>query len=485
MTNQAEIVQRWQLISPYLNRQQRSLWAAAEAEVIGRGGCHMLARVTGVAPQTISNWKQRIKLTKTALAGSLIPIKTTFPKCKDRTEANDPKLQAALKLVLAEEVTRNPTGRKNCVRSSLGTLNRHLKENGHCVKPSTVARLLRKLGYVLKKTNGRKLTETRDPEIETALENMLSEEIAGDPMGRQRWIRSSLRNLSKRLEEQGHNACTHTVARLLRKLGYSLQVAKKKQAGSQHPDRNQQFEYIRELKSRFLRENRPVISIDTKKKELVGNYRREGKNWRRAPLEVDAYFPSYRQCVAVPFGIYDVGQNAGYVTVGISGNTSEFAVNCLENWWRHYGKSTYPDADRVLILADGGGGNGYNLRTWKKDLQNKLCDVFGLAITVSHYPPGCSKWNPIEYRLFSHISINWAGQPLRSLEAMLAFIRGTTTKAGLKVEARLDQGIYPKGRKVTERELGALTLSAHDVCPRWNYTLTPRPSRQPTSSCLG
>jgi hypothetical protein len=330
------------------------------------------------------------------------------------------------------------------------------------------------LRYSLKKTTGRKLTEVKDPKIESALQNMLSEEIAGDPMGCQRWIRSSLRNLSKRLEEQGHQACTHTVARLLRKMGYSLQVAKKKQAGAQHPDRDEQFRYIAALKAQFLGEGLPVISIDTKKKELIGNYRREGKSWRREPLEVDSYFAGYAQCVAVPFGIYDLAQNVGHVTVGISCNTAEFAANCLESWWRLHGRLAYPHGDRVLILADGGGGNGYNLRTWKKDLQDRLCDAFGLTVTVSHYPPGCSKWNPVEYRLFSHISINWAGQALRSLDAMLAFIRGTTTTAGLKVKAHLDQGIYRKGRKVTERQMNELTLSAHDVCPRWNYTLTPR-----------
>jgi hypothetical protein len=321
---------------------------------------------------------------------------------------------------------------------------------------------------------GRNLTEVNDPRIEIDLERMLSDEVAGDPMSRQKWVRSSLRHLSRRLKERGHRACTHTVARLLRKMGYSLRVAKKKQAGAQPPDRDAQFRYIATLKARFLEEKLPVISVDTKKKELIGNYRQEGKSWRKEPLEVDSYFASCAQCVAVPFGIYDVAQNAGYVTVGISCNTSEFAVSCLERWWRLHGRSAYPRGDRLLILADGGGGNGYNLRTWKKDLQERLCDAFDLTVTVSHYPPGCSKWNPVEYRLFSHISMNWAGQPLRSLDVMLAFIRGTTTTAGLKVEAHLDREIYRKGRKATDSQLKELALSTHDVCPRWNYTLAPR-----------
>lgn len=401
MANRSEILRRWRLLSPYLNRRQRSLWAAAEAEAIGYGGCVLLSNVTGISKQTISAGMRKLRLTKMASAGSLIRVQ----------------------------------------RSS---------------------------------RVGRKLAELKDPDIEPALERMLSDEVAGDPMGCQKWVRSSLRHLSKHLKEQGHQAGISTVARLLRKMGYSLRVNKKKQAGAQHPDRDQQFRYIAVLKAQFLGEGLPVISVDTKKKELIGNYRREGESWRRKPIEVDSYFASYAQCVATPFGIYDIDQNTGFVTVGISNNTSEFAVNCLESWWSLHGRSAYPHADRLLVLADGGGANGYNLRTWKKDLQDRLCDAFGLTVTLSHYPPGCSKWNPVEYRLFSHISINWAGQPLRNLDVMLAFIRGTTTTAGLKVEARLDQGIYRKGRKVTDRQLKELALSTHDVCPRWNYTLTPR-----------
>src|SRR5262249_15138845 len=279
---------------------------------------------------------------------------------------------------------------------------------------------------------------------------------------------------SKRLKEEGHQACTHTVARILRKMGYSLQVNKLKQAGAQSPDRDTQFKYIAALKAQFLRKGLPVISIDTKKKELIGNYKRPGKSWRKEPIEVDAYFASYAQCVVTPFGIYDVGENVGYITIGISHNTAEFAVNCVVEWWKSHGRFCYPNCIRLLILADGGGGNGYNLRSWKKDLQDKLCDPFGLTVTVSHYPPGCSKWNPVEYRLFSPISMNWAGQPLRDLDTMLAYIRGTTTCTGLRVEARIDRAIYRKGRKVTSHEFKELALSKHEPCPAWNYTLKRR-----------
>ena len=310
--------------------------------------------------------------------------------------------------------------------------------------------------------------------LQPALERMLSDEVAGDPMTSKRWVRRSLRHLSKELKEEGHQACTHTVARLLRKMGYSLHFNKKSHFSAPSPDRDAQFRYIATLKAQFLEQRLPIISIDTKKKELIGNYKRDGRNWSKEPIEVDSHFASQRQCVAVPFGIYDVGRNLGCVTVGISHNTAEFAVNCLVNWWNRYGKSAYTQSDRILILADGGGGNGYNLRSWKKDLQDKICDAFGLTVTVSHYPPGCSKWNPVEYRLFSQISMNWAGKPLRDLDTMLAYIRGTATTTGLMVEAHLDQEIYRKGRQVTKRQMNELRLSSHDICPTWNYTISPR-----------
>jgi len=251
---------------------------------------------------------------------------------------------------------------------------------------------------------------------------------------------------------------------------------KKRRAGASCPHRDEQFQYIHDLKAHFIEKGLPVISIDAKKKEMIGDYYKPGKTWRKTPIEANAFFPSSRKCLAVPFGVYDVSRNTGYVTVGISANTPQFAINCVTSWWRLHGQTNYPNADRLLILADAGSSNNPKFKAWKMDLQDHLSDAFGLTITVSHYPPGCSKWNPIEHRLFGQISRNWAGRPLRSLAEMLAFIRGTTTTTGLKVEAELDQEVYSRGRKVTNQQLNTLVLTKHDVCPQWNYTLSPRPN---------
>jgi hypothetical protein len=322
---------------------------------------------------------------------------------------------------------------------------------------------------------GRKHVETKDPEIIPALERMVTDEVAGEPMTEQRWVRSSLRHLSKRLADEGHRACTHTVAKLLRQIGFSLKVNKKRQAGSDCPGRDEQFEYIAAKKREFLGAGMPVVSVDAKKKELIGAFKNDGKVWCRQAPEIDEHgFASGASCVAVPFGVYDLARNSGFVVVGTSFSTSEFAVSAIANWWQHQGQTEHPNCAELLILADGGGSNGYKSRGWKKYLQEILCDRLGLAVTVCHYPTGCSKWNPVEYRLFSQISINWAGRPLRTLDVMLGYIRGTTTVTGLKVAAVLDTVAYKDGQKVTRAEFKQLRVGPHDVCPRWNYTIEPR-----------
>lgn len=323
---------------------------------------------------------------------------------------------------------------------------------------------------------GCRLTEERDPGIVTALEQMLVEEEAGDPMGEQRWVRSSLRHLSERLTAAGHPASEATVARLLKDLGFSLKTNKRKQGASGRcPERDEQFRYIASQRQTFAAAGLPVISVDTKKRELIGNFKSSGRAWAREAPQVDEHdFPSRAECSALPFGVYDIVRNRGYVAVGLSHNTPEFAVNTIGRWWQEEGRAVYPKAAQVLILADGGGGNGSRSRAWKVNLQQHLCDRFRLTVSVCHYPPGCSKWNPVEHRLFSQISRNWEGKPLRSLRIILGYIRGTTTTTGLVVTACLDENTYRKGQKVTRQEMDDLKLKAHKVCPQWNYTISPR-----------
>jgi hypothetical protein len=321
---------------------------------------------------------------------------------------------------------------------------------------------------------GRKLTEEIDPAILPALERLLADEIAGDPMTEQKWIRSSLRMLSKKLADEGHQASTATVARLLRDMGFSLKANKRKQGRMGCPERDQQFKYIASQRQRFITAGWPVISIDTKKKELIGEFRNNGRTWRRHAEEVNEHdFPGVAKWRAVPLGIYDVAKNEGYVYLGISNDTAEFAVCSIAQWWKDEGRRAYP-IGKLLILADSGGCNGCRARAWKLNLQEKLCDTFGLTATVCHYPSGCSKWNPVEHRLFSYISTNWQGKPLKTLEIMLGYIRGTSTATGLKVKAFLDRGLYKRGQKVKSEDLERLKMEPHALCPQWNYTLHPR-----------
>lgn len=327
----------------------------------------------------------------------------------------------------------------------------------------------------LTKLVGRPPIEKKDPAILVTLERLLTDEVAGDPMSEQRWVRCSLRKLRIRLAAEGHHACIQTIAGLLRRMGYSLKVNHKKRAASGRPGQDQQFQHIAERKETFLKAGLPVISVDTKKKELIGDFKNNGRVWCRNATEVNQYdFSTGAECLAVPYGVYDVSKNRGYVTVGVSHNTAEFAVSSIVRWWEQRGQIDHPGAKELLIFADGGGGNGSRARAWKFNLQRMVCDKYGLIITVCHYPPGCSKWNPVEYRLFSQISINWAGKPLRSLPLMLGYIRGTTTTTGLVVEAALDEGTYQKGQKITREELSQLRLEAHSDRPNLSYTLSPR-----------
>ena len=322
---------------------------------------------------------------------------------------------------------------------------------------------------------GGQFWEDKDPTLLSDLERLLSVEIAGNPMREERWVRSSTRKLRDKLREMGHAVGHCTVHRLLKKLKFTLRANQKRRGGSRSPGRDEQFHNIASQRKSFAERGSPIISVDTKHKELIGEFRNPGKAWCREAIEVNEHdFTSTAECRAVPFGVYDVLRNEGHITVGVSNDTPEFAVNAIARWWEQEGRVRYPDANELLILADCGGTNGCRCKAWKLNLQEKLCDRFSLAVTVCHYPPGCSKWNPIEHRLFSQISINWAGRPLKSLSLMLGYIRGTSTSTGLKVKALLDESTYRKGQKVIIEELDRLSLKRHEVRPEWNYTLSPR-----------
>ena len=306
---------------------------------------------------------------------------------------------------------------------------------------------------------------------------MVDHETGGNPMSSQKWVRSSLRHLSESMKENGHPLSPMTVRRILKKMEYSLKGNAKRLAGRQHPDRNDQFRYIESFKRVFLQAGWPVISVDTKKKEMIGNFKNAGRIWcRKADAVYDHDFESDAIGKAVPYGIYDLNHNRGYVYVGQSADTSQFAVDSIANWWRTIGHQQFPNTSKLLILCDGGGSNGWRSRLWKQQLQEQLADLLGLEVTVCHYPTGTSKWNPIEHRLFGPISINWAAKPLRSFENMLAYIASTTTTTGLQVQAFLTEKTYQKGLKVPDEAMQALVLERHSTCPNWNYTIYSRTS---------
>jgi hypothetical protein len=325
---------------------------------------------------------------------------------------------------------------------------------------------------------GRKPLTENDPDLLDALDALVEPETRGDPMTRLRWTTKSTRNLADELTAQGHRVSHNSVARLLAgPLEYSLQANAKTVEGKQNPDRDAQFRYINDQVTAALEDSEPVISVDGKKKEKVGEYANAGRTWRPVgqPRRVDVHdFPG-EQGKAIPYGVYDLGADTGWVSVGNDGDTATFAVETIRRWWTTTGAPVYPNATRLLITADAGGSNGYRLRLWKKELA-ALADQIGIPITVCHMPPGTSKWNRIEHRLFSHITMNWAGQPLTSHEVAVNLIAATTTRTGLSVHAERDTGTYPRGIKIPDREMKTLVaqrLAPHQWHPEWNYTITP------------
>ena len=318
----------------------------------------------------------------------------------------------------------------------------------------------------------------------TALTELVEPVTAGDPMSEQKWVRVSLRQLSRELGEAGHPASPPTVRRLLDAQGYRLHAnTKQLESSAAHPDRNQQFGYITQQRQTFSAAGLPQISVDTKKKELIGQFKNAGRVWSQAAEAVNVHdFRPDALGRAVPYGIYDLTRNRGTVYVGQAADTPRFAVDLLARWWTEEGQAAYPEASELLILADSGGSNSARSRVWKQQLQEQLCDRYGLAVTVCHYPTGCSKWNPIEHRLFGPISQNWAGHPLATWETLLGYLQGTATETGLTVRAALHDGAYQTGERVSDADMAALNLTRHDVCPTWNYTLRPRLSAVPDSA---
>lgn len=324
--------------------------------------------------------------------------------------------------------------------------------------------------------SGRKKIEIKDQKVIEDLEKIMDKNTAGDPMSLLKWTNKSTYKISEELKKLGYDICPNTVGRLLKEQDYSLQANVKTIEGSSSPERDEQFKYINKQVKKFIKLGEPVISVDTKKRERVGNFKNNGRTWEKKglPKEVNVYdFPSLGIGIAILYGIYDVFRNNGFVNVGISYDTSEFAVESIHQWWNLMGKIHYPNLKGLLICADGGGSNGSRRRGWKFFLQ-ELADEMEIPISVCHLPPGTSKWNKIEHRLFSFISMNWKGKPLVNYETIINLISSTTTKTGLTVVARLDDREYEKGRKITDGKMSKIHLKLHSLHPKWNYSIYPR-----------
>lgn len=326
---------------------------------------------------------------------------------------------------------------------------------------------------IRKEGAGRKKLKEEYPGIKREIDNIMKDNTAGDPMSKLKWTNKSTYSIADFLKLKGHNISEVTVGRILKEENYSLQSNKKMYEGKSHDDRNEQFQYINQQVNIFLNKKQPVISVDTKKKELVGNFKNKGQIWtKKGQAEhVNAYdYPSFAKGKVVPYGAYDINLNKGFVNVGISSDTSEFAVESIRQWWKQLGKKHYPKAKELLITADSGGSNGYRNRGWKYFL-NQFAKETGFKITVLHFPPATSKWNKIEHRMFSFISMKWKGEPLTDYEVIINFIKNTTTEKGLEIYARLDKNKYEKGKKFSDEEMEKIKIEYHDLFPLWNYSI--------------
>ncbi len=409
MHNVPSIRAKFEALGPYLDERRRRLWAAAEAMVLGRGGITAVANATGLQRVTI---------------------------------------RAGIRELQADP--GNATGAESAAAAD-------------------------RMQRVRAPGGGRKPLTTQDPALVHDLEALVEPTARGDPMSPLRWTCKSTRQLAAELVRQGHQVSHQTVADLLHALDYSLQGTRKTKEGSDHPDRDAQFASINEQTRAFQQRGQPAISVDCKKKELVGDFKNGGREWQPAghPEQVRVHdFLDKQLGKAIPYGVYDLAANQGWVSVGIDHETAAFAVASVRHWWHQMGQPRYPTATELLITADGGGSNSSQSRLWKTELQ-RLADETGLRISVCHFPPGTSKWNLIEHRLFCHITQNWRGRPLVSLEVIVNLIGNTTTRAGLKVRAELDPAPYPTGIKVSDAELAAVQLQPATFHGNWNYAITP------------
>ncbi len=352
------------------------------------------------------------------------------------------------------------------------------------ISRSTIARGIKEIatgetlgpGQTRRSGGGRRRATEKDASLAGDLDALVEPTTAGSPDSPLRWTSKSVRRLAAELRAMGHSVSHRLVADLLHESGFSLQANRKTLEGSGHPDREAQFLYLNARVQDSLHQAQPVISVDTKKKELVGDFKNAGREWRPKgtpePVRVhDFVIPDRGK--AIPYGVYDLSRNEGWVSVGIDHDTGSFAVNAIRSWWRRMGRVVYPQAATLLITADGGGSNGSRLRLWKWELQ-RFANRTGLSITVCHFPPGTSKWNKIEHRLFSHIAMNWRGQPLVSLAAIVSLIASTTTSSGLRVRSEIDQNNYPTGVTITPKQMATINLERHEFHGNWNYTIHPR-----------
>lgn len=395
---------RYESLAPAMDERMMRLWAASEAEALGRGGIAAVTKATGIL-------KKRIRYGVMDLA-----------QLRENPPTQPPRKQRV----------RRPGG-------------------------------------------GRKLLTEKDPTLLPDLDSLVEPVTRGDPQSPLRWTCKSVRKLADELCAMGHQVGAQKVSELLHEQGYSLQSTRKTREGTQHPDRNAQFEYINAQARKFQRAGAPVISVDTKKKELIGDFANGGKEWHPSgePERVRVHdFIDKDLGKAIPYGVYDVARNEGWVNVGIDHDTAEFAVESIRRWWRRMGRRSYPEARRLLVTADGGGSNGFRTRLWKAEIQ-RFADESGLSITIAHYPPGTSKWNKIEHRMFSHITQNWRGRPLESIETIVSLIANTTTKSGLRIKAALDHASYEKAIRVSDDDMARLHITPNPFHGDWNYTIRP------------